>query len=240
MPSSIFDWRRVNPWPPAIRPDLGHLQGRSSLRTLRPLRSEVTTEDMGFSLALDSRAASSIGKGRLMRRLIVCCLLAAMSTLALLGTATVGRSAAPLAVELCKQGKYVDLFAQDGTGTAANPSTTFVKQAECMNWVRSGGEVGTLKPELIPDSGVMHFWLTVSGAASVGTVRVCGDLPLLVSYTVSGAGPVGSGCLDPPAYGTPFQILYGPCTVGGTTTVDVLLAKSDGGVVKRTVSAVCG
>lgn len=140
---------------------------------------------------------------------------------------------------VCKHGGYVDLFALDGLGTSSEPSQTFAKQAECMGWIRDGGSVGTLRPELTPDTGTMHFWLTLSGAAPVGTVAACSDLPLLVSYTVSGAGPIGSGCLDPPVYGSPFQVLYGPCTVGGTSTVSVLLAKAGGGVVGRTVSEAC-
>jgi hypothetical protein len=140
---------------------------------------------------------------------------------------------------VCQHGGYADLFAQDGDGTFDNPSTTFAKQRDCMRWIRAGGAVGELRPELIPDHGIFQFWLTVSGAAPIGTMRACGnlDLPLLVSYTFSGR--FGSGCLDPPVYETPFQILSAPCTVGEPIEVTVLMATASGGVVGRTVEGVC-
>jgi hypothetical protein len=144
------------------------------------------------------------------------------------------------ATAMCQHRGYVDLFPQDGVGTAANPSTTFETQAACMRWVRTGGAVGQLRPELIPGSGTtMHFWLTISGAAPVGTTAVCGDLPLLVNYTLSGAGMSSTGCLDPPVYDQPFQVLYGPCASGQAVETTVVIATASGGVVGRTVSGVC-
>jgi hypothetical protein len=143
---------------------------------------------------------------------------------------------------VCLHRGYVDLFPQDGAGTAANPSTTFSQQGDCIRWIRSGGAVGTLRPELIPDSGTMHFWLTISGAAPVGTTGVCAfdpDLPLLVSYILSGAGTSGSGCLNPPAEGEPFQVLVAPCTTGELVEVTVAMASASGGVVARTVVEAC-
>jgi hypothetical protein len=136
----------------------------------------------------------------------------------------------------CQNGAYADLFPENGTGTVDNPSSTFTSESSCASWLNGSNPYGVLKPELRSGDGNMHFWLTVSGAAPTGTVSVCGDLALLVAYS---SPRLGSGCLDPPVYGTAFQILYAPCAVGVADQMTVLLATGSGGVVGRTVTETC-
>jgi hypothetical protein len=155
------------------------------------------------------------------------------------------QSGQPTRTTECRHGGFADLFAQDGSGTAATPSSTFARQGDCMKWLLDGGTVGMLRPELRSEGGVMSLWLTISGAAPAGITGLCAfepDLPTLVYFALSftgGSGPGGSGCLSPSVYGEPFELLQGPCSAGGSGEVTVLMATASGGVVGRTVKAVC-